>query len=391
MRMIGSLPQFQFSCSQIRSPTSGNTLDAFIALAAKASDSTIPPNAPLGGVLTVNGTVLTSLGGAVLGSGTSSSSPPVSTAISNVPPPGSSIPADVANMAGGAPPSSYNWAPSISDNAINLLQLINFLDNALLEVLVNGHNNLTTGGWSNLYPNSITNMIGSMTAQAMVHRSTATDSLKHYSKQVIGLCDYSFPISNVDDFVLISLTLILLEIGLLLEVIGAAAATDPWMVGPLSSTMGSKARMSGMVNMMQNHIPAATPREVMMPATLVYSYVMNHYVVPGSCPDKLGYNTLSSFSMTKGQTNSNNKVTSVIVNYDFSQNKNLYVAWLGPWGNVEYTPVVVDSSNKQGTANVPDGLSGHVWGVLTSGNSGTVADVTGMAVAGPEMLWVSQP
>ena len=356
-------------------------------MAAKASDSTIPPNAPIGGILTVNGTVIATDNGDVFTGGSSTSSN--STTISNVPPPGTSIPPDVTSMAGGSPPSNYSWAPSITDDATDLLQLILFLDNALLEVLVNGHNNLTTGGWSNLYPESITGVMGSMTAQALVHRSTSTDSLSHYSKQLTGLCSYNFPITDVDDFVHVGLILILLEIALLLDVISVVISSDPWLIGPLASTLGSKARMAGMVNMIQNHIPAAAPREVMIPAPLVYSYVMNHYVVPNSCPNPLPYSTIPPLKIISTPVTGTQRLTTVTVTFDASQ-KNLSMAWIGPWGGVEYTPVV-PLSNTQGTANVPGDLSGHVWGVLTNGTGATAQNLPTIAVAGPEIVWVTQP
>jgi hypothetical protein len=372
------------------SPTSGNTLDAFIALAAKASDSTIPPNAPLGGILTVNGTVINTIGGAVFDpSNTGSSNNPPS--VTSVPPPGSTIPPDVANMAGGAQPSKYGWAPSISDNATALLQLINFIDNILLEVLVNGHNNLTTGGWSHLYPDSIRNTMGSMSAQAIVHRATSTDSLQHYSKKIMGACSYSFPISSVDDFVHVALTLILLEIALLLDVISLVVLSDTWMIAPLSSTLGSKARMAGMVNMMQNHIPAAAPREVVMPAEFVYSYVINHYVVQGSCKDTPPFNVIAPLTITPAPMDGG-RVKSVTISYDAANKGSLSMAWLGPWGNVEYTPVTPDQNTQgKGTATVPDDLSGHVWGALTNGTGASVGDLPSMTVAGPDVLWVTQP
>jgi hypothetical protein len=376
----------KISQAYLRSPTTGNTLEAFIGLAAKASNSTIPPNAPLGGILTVNGTVIATLNGDVL---TSTNTTSMNTTISVVPPPGTTIPPDVASMAGGSQPASYNWSSTISDEATDLLQLLNFLDNALLEVLVNGHNNLTTGGWSNLYPDSITGTMGSMMAQALVHRSTSTDSLSHYQKQLIGLCSYNFPITNVDDFVHVGLTLILLEIALLLDVISVVVSSDPWLIGALASTLGSKARMAGMVNMMQNHIPAAAPREVMMPAPLVYSYVMNHYVVPNSCPNPLPYTTVPPLTITSTPVSGTQRLTTVTVTFDASQ-KNLSMAWIGPWGGVEYTPVM-PTSNTQGSASVPADLSGHVWGVLVNGTGGSAQNLPAIAVAGPEIVWVTQP
>jgi len=299
-------------------------------------------------------------------------------------------------MAGGYQPSSYGWANSISDNATTLLQLILFVDNVLLEVLVNGLNNLTTGGWSNLYPESITDTIGSMTAQALVHRSTSTDCLSHFQKPIVGMCNYNFAISNVDDFVDIALTLLLLEIGLLLDAIGAVVLSDPWLIGPLASTLGSKSRMAGMVNMMQDHMVAAAPREAMIPADLVYSYAMNNYVVGKSCPvggttgDLSGYTVIPPLTVTHAPVTGTQRVTSVTLSFDTKITGTLFMAWLGPWGGLEYTPVV-SSSAGQGTATVPTDLSGHVWGVLTSASGGSVSDLMKVAVAGPAMVWVTNP
>ena len=311
--------------------------------------------------------------------------------ISIVPPPGTSISPDVSGMAGGSQPSNYNWGNSISDNATSLLTLILFLDNVLLEALVNGHNNLTSGSWSNVYPQSITDTIGGMTAQALVHRSTSSDSLSHYNKPMVGLCSYNFPIASVDDFVHVALTLILLEIGLLLDAMATLVLSDPWLISPLASTLGSKARMAGMVNMMQDHMVAAAPREAWIPADLVYSYAYNHYVVPKSCPmggstgDLPGYTALPPLTLTNPPVTGTQRVTSVTVTYDSSITGNVFIAWLGPWGSIEYTPVV------SGSATVPSDLSGHVWGVLTNASGGSVQDLMKVAVAGPDMVWVTNP
>lgn len=294
-------------------------------------------------------------------------------------------------MAGGAQPAEYGWTPSISSNATNLLQLINFIDNILLDVLVNGNDNLTTGGWSNLYPDSIRNTMGSMGAQATVHRSTSTDSLQHYQKKIMGTCHYSYPIADVEDFIQVALRLTLLEIALLLDAISIVVGSDLWMIGPLASTLGSKARMAGMVNMIQNHIVAAAPREVMMPAELVYSYVMNHYVVKGSCQDTPPFNIIAPLAVAPGPLDGG-RVTNVTVNYDAANTGSLWMAWLGPWGGVEYTSVAPDSGSKgKGTADVPSSLFGHVWGVLTNATGPTIDALDGVAVAGPEILWVTQP
>jgi hypothetical protein len=363
-------------------------LQAFIDLAKAASTSTIPPDAPIGGTLTVNGTIVTSLNGNVLDpSDVDGAAPPVTSA----PPPGATIPPDVGNMAGGYPPAKYGWANTITDDAVKLLQLINFIENILVDVLVNGHNNITTGGWSHIYPTTIKNTVGSMSAQAIVHRSTSTDSLKHYNKNIMESCTYSYPIANVADFMQVVLRLILLEIALLLDVISVVVTTDTWMIGPLASALGSKARMAGLVNMMQNHIPAAAPREVMLPAELVYSYVTNHYVKSGTCKDAPTYNVVPPLTITPAPMEAG-RVKSVTIAYDAAQKGGLYMAWLGAWGGIEYTNVIPDTGTPgKGTTTVPTDLSGHVWGVLTNATDKAVGDLPNYSVGGPEILWVTQP
>jgi hypothetical protein len=143
--------------------------------------------------------------------------------------------------------------------------------------------------------------------------------------------------------------------------------------------------------MIQNHIPAAAPREVMMPAKLVYSYVMNHYVVKDSCKDAPPFSIIAPLTLTPAPMDGG-RVKSVTVNYDAAIKGSVWMAWLGPWGGVEYTSVVPDSGTKgKGTADVPGDLSGHVWGVLTNFTGPAIDALEGVSVAGPEIVWVTQP
>jgi hypothetical protein len=129
--------------------------------------------------LTVGGVPQTSFNGNVFGGSSSGSasgsSPSSSPALGSVPPPGNGTTAAHISMAGGAAPANYNWGPTISNDAANFLQLLNFIDNILLEILFEGYTNLTTGSWAGKYPQAITDTLGSMSAQALVHRQTATD------------------------------------------------------------------------------------------------------------------------------------------------------------------------------------------------------------------------
>lgn len=372
----------------INAPTSGNTLEAFIAKAKNAKNSTIPPNAPVGGLITANGTAIASFGGAVFNNAGGLDNG----AISTIPPPGEAIPPAMAGDAGGNPPKNYGWAETISLNATNALQLLQFLDNLLIDILVNSHNRLTTGDWSNQYPASITNMMGSLTAQAVVHRSTSTDCLTKYQKKLIAPCKYNYPNSSPTDFIATALTVLALEIGLIIDLAATQAGQDPWLVAPLASTLGAKSRMAALLNMMQNHMPAAAVREVALPPDLVYSYAMTHYVVAGSCPDALAWSPDSVTPQMKvsDKIMTGNRLTSMTVGYDDSKAKgDLYMAWIGPWGDLEYTQVKKTGSGS-GSVDVPTDLYGHVWAVLTTDKNANVQDLGKSAIEGPEVVWVTQ-
>jgi hypothetical protein len=188
------------------------------------------------------------------------------------------------------------------------------------------------------------------------------------------------------------LVLLLLEIGTLLDITTLTAVSDPWLTPALSTNMGSKSRMTAVVNMMQNHLAATAPREVMIPAPLVYSYAMSKYVISGSCPDKLSFtNVYPPLPAVKVVDTASKRTTSINFTIDSSikDTSSLFVSWLGPWGNLLFSPVKVDGG--KGSADVPADLYGHVWAVLVTKKDIKTQDLPGVTVAGPEVVWVTQP
>ncbi len=324
-----------------------------------------------------------------------------SSALSFIPPVGGNVSSVVSSMAGGGPPASYNWAPSISDSGTATLQLLQFFESLVAALLVDGYgrlggNNSGSGGgqWAHVYPPAIVSTVGSMAAQSLVHRSTATDSLQHYSKTVMSTCTLNLPAisAGVDVFLEAVVTLLHLEIGLLLDSSGQMAVSDSWMVPALATQVGAKSRMAAVVNMMQGHSPAAAPREAVVPAPLAYSYAFQKYV--SSCPDsatldKAFGKPLPALQVTNVATtitaaDAAGRALSVTVALG-SNTGSLFIAWIGAWGSLEFTSVSVPD----GTAAVPTELSGHVWIVLVNKRDVKAHDLPGVTVAGPELVWVS--
>jgi plastocyanin len=371
----------------INAPAEGNTLQAFIELAKKASTSTIGPGAPVNGVLSVNGTQVSSFDGDKPGEDGNLDGGD----ITYVPPPGTNTSSEVWNMAGGGQPDSYNWAPTISDNATSFLQLVELLDNVLLTVLVAGLEKLDAdnGEWKHTYPESIVKIINAISAQALVHRATATDSLQHYGKPLSQTCNYTIPIDTVDDWLNTALAVLLLEIGVLIDVTTITAPTDPWLVPALVTEVGAKSRMTAVINLMQGHIAAAAPREAMLPAALGWSYATSHWLTncqgspPKGLPDQ-PHPVLEVVSTVKDNERTS-KVTFKLGS-DWSKQGKLWVAWVGEWGTLRLTALGDD-----GSADVPAELYGHVWAVIVSGRPGKMNELSSMTVAGPALVWVDQP
>lgn len=347
--------------------TGDKTFDAFKALAAKASASTIQPNQPNVGTLRVNDSQMLQVDGAVL----------------NLTKQGDPYKYDeyMESMAGGGVPANYQWGSQISDNATDFLQRLQYIDNFLLAVLWRGHVELTQGKWVGLYPRSITHTISSMFAQAVVQWSTYTDSLTHFSKKVVDPCEYDVQTDNIDDWLQTSLTALTLSMGSLIDVIAQVTDQDHWMIAALSTQIGAKARMVAVINLMQNHLAATAPREVLIPVELAVSYIKERYV-KGSCGD---YKTWASLEVTAKDTQEGNgRLADMTVKLPDS--KTYYMAWIGPWGRLEYSDVGSD-----GKTTVPEHLSGHVWAVLTTDKDMKASDIAASTAAGPTMMWITDP
>ncbi|KAI1280038.1 hypothetical protein F5Y07DRAFT_387258 [Xylaria sp. FL0933] len=381
----------------INAATEGaKTFDAFKKLAASAPASTIGPDTPLVGALKLNGTFIANVGGDVLDITT------LDPALgSQIPPPETNYPPYIGGMAGGNQPANYSWGADITDGAVALLQSLQYIDNFVVALLLEGFALLEQGGqWSGTYPASITQTIGSLAAQSLVHRRTYTDTLQHFGKDIVTPCakfDLASSLTDVDVWLSSVLTGLHLSVGATLDALSALGASDPWITPALATGLGAQARMSALINLMQNHVAAAAPREVLLPSALATSYVAAHYAQDSSCapPSADGSSAKGDTKAFPALTIKNktvqadtNRVTDITVAIpDGSKGDDgLFIAWLGPWGGLKYTSV----DGQSGVADVPGSLSGHVWAVLTNKDGVAAADLDTVTVAGPEILWVSQ-
>lgn len=265
------------------------------------------------------------------------------------------------------------------------LQLLQAADNVLLDTLADGLERLTEGQWRGVFPDTVTGMLRTAAAQSYVHRSGTADVLRHFGRGVPLPCAYGLRPATVDDFVETTLALLLLEVGLYGDAL--ENTEEKWVAPVLAGALGVKARTAGLLSMMQNHTVAAASGEVALPPELAYSY-LSRYVA--FCPeeDKASTALEKKFKMrprlrVSGRETTPNGARVIKVALGI-EGEGKYVAWIGSFGDVTFVEVEGE------VAEVPAGLYGHVWAVVTKKNGVERGELEGVAVAGPEMVWVGQ-
>jgi len=375
---------------------SGRTHEDFVAKAQQAPPpSKVPPNAPLGGTLTVNGTIVTSLNGNVLPDKLdglpTTIAPPIPIGTGDLPPPGIEAPDYYAEKAGGGKPTHWNWAPSLSDEAAAYLQFHSRIEDLLLHLLWDGHRKLEAGGaWAGVYPAAIVKTIGAWAAQSLIHRATTGEILAHYNRSIPASCKYILPsvTSSVNDFIAAFSALNNLQIGVLTDMSVHLAKADPFVVPFLLSQAGAKSRAGAVASMIRNHLAASAPREIGLPAKLAWSYVMNHFV--DHCPDKLAGMPDQPWKVLEATLKvEEERAVSVQLKYEggVPDGKAHYVAWIGPYGSLEFTEL--DEENM--TSIVPGKMYGDIWIVVVDKDDLQLAEIPDHLVAGPQLVWIDDP
>ncbi|KAI1876918.1 uncharacterized protein JN550_000990 [Neoarthrinium moseri] len=371
----------------INAATTGDkTFEAFKQLAAKAPASNLPTHQPNVGVLKVNGTAVYNVNGVVFDSTKTGWD---SSIVTDVPAPGYTYSPYMVAMAGGSVPENYGWTDRLSSNATEYLQAMQLMDHFVVQVLFEGYSKLRQGEWTGI-PESIISIFGSMFAQALIQRSTYIESLQHFNKPTINGCKFNIDSSSFDEWLQTSLTATTLSTGAVMDIITQVEGQDHWMIAALATALGSKARMSAVINMMQNHMAASAPREVLIPVELALGYVRSKYAVGGTCgPEADSLNSkadLPALNITAKETQSGTgRLTSITVSLP-SSNGSRYVAWIGPWGGIKYSDLDAD-----GKTVVPEGLSGHVWIAVTSAKGMRAKEISHSALTAIEKVWVVDP
>ncbi|KAF2402085.1 late sexual development protein [Trichodelitschia bisporula] len=191
------------------------------------------------------------------------------------------------SLPNGAPP------PTISNEGIINLQLIAF--NELFEaaffadLIFNITNHVP--GFDIPDPGYRTLVIETLTAalaQEELHLLNANGALKHFNKDPIQPCHYTFPTTNFEDAIALAATFTDVVLGTLQNVIEIFAANgDAALTTGVASVVGQEGEQDGFYRILQNKnlIPNALPFLTTSTRDFAFS-ALQGFVIPGTCPNE---------------------------------------------------------------------------------------------------------
>ncbi|KIW36733.1 uncharacterized protein PV06_11029 [Exophiala oligosperma] len=328
---------------------------------------------------------------------------------------------DTINGAGGGIPDR-NEPPMLSAEAVKEFQLALFLENLELSYFQSGLENISTWGTAG-YPNDTTKILSKIVAQEEVHVATITNLLSGYGAPVIAPCQYSFPVSSIDEFIALGDIITSLGISALIGVVHRVSYTDPSIVNTVASIVTVESRHDAFFRHVGGRVPDPAPFDTGISNIWAYNLALR-FIVPGSCPTEIPLPilpplTVSTPTAAENRSSAATGIASSIVPYQnsttipvnaanttvtssdmafswdpmqmplvFEQGRQLFVGWTNQLNTPVYTVLSIIDQGR-GVADVPQGLNGAVFVTVTSQLPDNDYDLALATLAGPAALSLS--
>ena len=289
----------------------------------------------------------------------------------------------------------------LSSDGIKLFQLANFLENLEVDFFKQGAKNYTDGVWKSGSVNGVRNIdvIMRIAEQEQVHAQSITSLLQSNGAQAVEPCQYNFPVVDEESFLALASIITNVGIGALIDLDATLAYTDSRLEGTVASILPVESRHDAFFRLFAGEVPNPTAFDTAISGIWAYNLALD-FVVTGSCgavPQAVAslpiYPDLTLEGM--GEPSFANPNAPGSLQFKIGQENLMHSGWktkkywIG-WVNEDNAPVYTMAKqvvNKDGvvfTADVPHGLFGMAYAVLTDQNQATtVGDLTMKTVAGP--------
>lgn len=176
------------------------------------------------------------------------------------------------------------------------------------------------------------------------------------------------------------------------------AITDPLLVKSVSSILTVESRHNGFFRHIRGEVPNPAPFDTGISDIWAYNLAFS-FILPGSCSVELPIPILPRLNVSQpprsSYTNSTGSNDQREFTWDPMQtpfvieaNKPLLIGWINQLNKPVYTPLNITTKGK-GTANVPQGLNGVVFAVVTAQQPDDVNDLASATLAGPVAMSLS--
>ncbi|KAI9773158.1 MAG: hypothetical protein M1840_008279 [Geoglossum simile] len=299
---------------------------------------------------------------------------------------------NITDIAGGGLPN-IEAPPFLSQNTVLGLQIANFLENLEAFFFVDGLKNITTWG-INGYPNDTIEVVGKIAAQEIIHITTIVNLLNTIGAAAIPPCKYGFPVTSTKEFLALGNTITSVGIGATIGLSESIAATDPALIKSLSSIITVESRHDAFFRISDGKAPNPTPFDTGISGIWAYNLALS-FVVPGSCTVEPPVPILPTLSVSPPSGPRFTNTSTIEFAWDpkqtpisFEASKQLFIGWVNQLNVPTYTKLTPTGEGK-GRANMPFGLEGVAFAVLTSQRPDDINDLTSTTLAGPVILPIS--
>jgi len=299
-----------------------------------------------------------------------------------------------AEQAGGGVPSGPPPQTSFSPNALANFRVANFIEgieSGFFAGALDSLNKDATFNNASADGKSIANVTTQIAAQELVHKATLEGLLSIANQSPVPACATIFPVNDTPDFLAKANIVTSAAIGVIITILQSLSATDPNLLGPLSSILSCESQQDAFFRMSGSNTPSASPFNTALSTTFAYNIALT-FVDPRSCPQLLPLPILPSLNLTEPvfvSTAPKTPPTSITFTASgVSQTQKLYVGWVNQANPVMYSNVTI--LNGVATADIPTGLTGIAFAALTADNTATTVDgLTNVTIAGPAPVLMS--
>jgi len=249
-----------------------------------------------------------------------------------------------------------------------------------------------------------------LSQQELLHAYSAVSLLNAFNVSAPLPCQYNFRATNISEAVSQAGIFTQIVLGALQSVaVGAASNNDSGVIGTLTSIIAEEGQQDGFYQTAQTLIPFGKPFVTASTGPYIFSYVLNNYVVPNSCPfnvSDLGIPTFPPLSVNGSTIVSNVQPMDQMLtfsanlssvtdagNFTGSNGNGLFITYLPG----QYTPISVPVANFTSqndlvtfkanfsyVENIMDGLT--LAALTTMSNFTSPDDMPAATLAGPGVI-----